>query len=88
VRSATEIRLPISCTATVTNEKNPGTCPGIESATGMEKVVVSYSGGYGVHMPANGTNNVSLYLVGVINPGGWSWLAPSHLARTNGESYG
>jgi hypothetical protein len=35
----------------------------------MKKVVVSYSGGYGVHMPANGTNNVSLCLLGVINPG-------------------
>ena len=27
--------------------------------SGKEILVVSYSGGYGIHIPANGTNNVS-----------------------------
>ena len=49
--------------------------------------VVSYSGGYGVHTPANGTNNIFLCLLAEIDLGGW-WLTPSPLARCNGKSDG
>ena len=52
-----------------------------------DSTVVSYSGGYGVHTPANGTNNIFLCLLAEIDLGGW-WLALSRLACRDGESDG